>query len=360
MLIDAADGIDGALLHLHGAMVDRKLRGRRRRIAAPPARQGRARRCPSSSRSTCTATSRETMAKNANALIAVRTYPHIDYYERAWQGAELLQRALRRRNQSAHRHRAPPDAARPRWRTHAGRPDARTDRPRRGAGSRRQRAGRQRLRRLHRGRHSRHRPERHGHHRRRRSRRRRRIAEEFMDYAWQTREFTPIRHRSIEDAVRYAQEPARATHDKPLIMADVTDNPGSGHYGDATNLLRAMIAADLQNAAFYAIYRPAGGAGRGQDRRRQHGPNHARRQARRGCRRRAAGAGRAASSRSPTENSRLRPDGRRRLARAMASRAVPRRRRSPSSPSPTTPRRPTLAQLTSLGVRSDPQVRRSR
>ena len=34
------------------------------------------------------------MADNANALIAYRTYPHIDYYERAWQGAELLQRAM--------------------------------------------------------------------------------------------------------------------------------------------------------------------------------------------------------------------------------------------------------------------------
>src|SRR5579863_8549765 len=35
------------------------------------------------------------MADNANALIAFRTYPHIDMYERAWQGAELLERAMR-------------------------------------------------------------------------------------------------------------------------------------------------------------------------------------------------------------------------------------------------------------------------
>ena len=34
------------------------------------------------------------MADNASALIAFRTYPHIDMYERAWQGAELLQRAM--------------------------------------------------------------------------------------------------------------------------------------------------------------------------------------------------------------------------------------------------------------------------
>jgi len=81
------------------------------------------------------------------------------------------------------------------------------------------------------------------------------IAEEFMDYAWKTRDFVAIRHRSIDDAVRYAKA-GEGKHDKPLIMSDVSDNPGSGHYGDATNLLRAMIAADLQNAAFYAIYDP--------------------------------------------------------------------------------------------------------
>ena len=34
------------------------------------------------------------MADNADALIAFRTYPHIDMYERAWQGAELLERAM--------------------------------------------------------------------------------------------------------------------------------------------------------------------------------------------------------------------------------------------------------------------------
>ncbi|SJM32679.1 conserved hypothetical protein [Mesorhizobium delmotii] len=41
------------------------------------------------------------------------------------------------------------------------------------------------------------------------------------------------------------------------MLADISDNPGGGAYGDATNLLRAMIAADLQNAAFHAIFDPA-------------------------------------------------------------------------------------------------------
>ena len=38
----------------------------------------------------------------------------------------------------------------------------------------------------------------------------------------------------------------------------MTDNPGSGHYGDAVNLLSAMIGSDsepgLENVAFYSIF----------------------------------------------------------------------------------------------------------
>jgi microcystin degradation protein MlrC len=81
------------------------------------------------------------------------------------------------------------------------------------------------------------------------------IAEEFMDYAWQTRDYLSVTNRSIEEAVRHAKQ-GEGRHDKPLVMADTTDNPGSGYYGDSTNLLRGMIAADLQNTAFHAIFDP--------------------------------------------------------------------------------------------------------
>ncbi|WP_292324677.1 MlrC C-terminal domain-containing protein [Mesorhizobium sp.] len=40
------------------------------------------------------------------------------------------------------------------------------------------------------------------------------------------------------------------------MLADNSDNPGGGAYGDATELLSAMIAADLQNAASHAIFDP--------------------------------------------------------------------------------------------------------
>ncbi len=36
----------------------------------------------------------------------------------------------------------------------------------------------------------------------------------------------------------------------PLVIADYADNPGAGSYGDATNLLRAMLDAEITDACF--------------------------------------------------------------------------------------------------------------
>lgn len=50
---------------------------------------------------------------------------------------------------------------------------------------------------------------------------------------------------------------------KPLVIADVSDNPGSGHYGDATNLLAGILhqqqhtSSSISDVLFYAIYDPA-------------------------------------------------------------------------------------------------------
>src|SRR5438128_5655633 len=86
--------IDGVLLHLHGAMVvdsyedgEGELLARLRRILGPDV--------PIVVTLDLHANVTQQMADNASALIAFRTYPHIDQYERAWQGAELLERAMR-------------------------------------------------------------------------------------------------------------------------------------------------------------------------------------------------------------------------------------------------------------------------
>ena len=96
MILDAAERqgpIDGVLLHLHGAMVteayedgEGELLERLRRVLGPDV--------PIVVTLDLHANVTQRMADNASALIAFRTYPHVDLYERAWQGAELLERAM--------------------------------------------------------------------------------------------------------------------------------------------------------------------------------------------------------------------------------------------------------------------------
>jgi microcystin degradation protein MlrC len=44
--------------------------------------------------------------------------------------------------------------------------------------------------------------------------------------------------------------------DAPLVLADFADNPAGGAYGDSPNLLRAMLDAELDNAAFATLADP--------------------------------------------------------------------------------------------------------
>src|SRR5436190_17549871 len=96
LILDAARRqapIDGVLLHLHGAMVvasyedgEGELLARLRQLLGPDV--------PVVVTLDLHANVTQAMADNASALIAFRTYPHVDMYERAWQGADLLERAM--------------------------------------------------------------------------------------------------------------------------------------------------------------------------------------------------------------------------------------------------------------------------
>ena len=44
--------------------------------------------------------------------------------------------------------------------------------------------------------------------------------------------------------------------DKPLVVADYTDNPGGGGYGDATAFLKGLVEAGVESVAFHAICDP--------------------------------------------------------------------------------------------------------
>jgi microcystin degradation protein MlrC len=253
MLLDSAEGIDGALLHLHGAMVAEGYEDgegeilRRLRMTVGP-------NVPVVVTLDLHGNITEQMATNASALIAVRTYPHVDYYERAGQGAELLQKAMegkiRPRTVIARR---PMLRGLNGGRTQVGPMRELIDR-----GEALERAGKALVVSVCAGFTA---ADIHdvgpsvtvttdGDDPSAKA-----VAEEFMDYTWQTRDYVSVTNRSIAEAVQCAKE-GEGKHDRPLVMADVTDNPGSGHYGDSTDLLRAMIAADLQNAAFYAIFDP--------------------------------------------------------------------------------------------------------
>ncbi len=260
MIIAAAERqapVDGVLFHLHGAMVteshedgEGELLERLRAVLGPDV--------PIIVTLDLHANVTQKIAEMANALIAFRTYPHIDQYERAWQGAELLEQAMdgkiKPRTLIARR----PMIHGLDWgRTQKGpmaeliaRSEA-LEKARDvlavsvcagfslanirdvgpsvtvtydelagpGTGP----------------------PP-------------REIAETFMDHAWETRDYCSIRLLSVATAVARAGEGKHG--DKPLVIADYTDNPGGGGYGDATAFLRGLVEAQVDGVAFHAICDP--------------------------------------------------------------------------------------------------------
>jgi microcystin degradation protein MlrC len=255
MILAAAQArlpIDGALLHLHGAMVaashedaEGEFLARLRAALGPEV--------PIVATLDLHANVTRRMAANASALIAFRTYPHTDMYERAWQGAKLLERAMQgeirpvtviaRRPMiyglDRGRHESPPMAELLRRadaieaggealavsicagfsRANIGDVGPSVTVTTNGADPRAQA-----------------------------------IAESFMDFAWETREFSSFRLLTVGEAVNLAHQGKPG--DKPLVVADYTDNPGGGGYGDATALLAGLVAAGVERVAFHAICDP--------------------------------------------------------------------------------------------------------
>src|ERR1700730_14441964 len=61
---------------------------------------------------------------------------------------------------------------------------------------------------------------------------------------------------SPDEGVRHAMELAK-TASKPVIIADTQDNPGAGGDSDTTGMLRALVRNNAQRAAIGVIYDPA-------------------------------------------------------------------------------------------------------
>jgi microcystin degradation protein MlrC len=198
------------------------------------------------------ATVTQRMADNSNALISYRTYPHIDQYERTWQAAKLLQRAMTGE--------VTPKVALARRPILYALDGGRTTSPpmmellRRG--DQIEAAGQALVVSVQAGFSSadvhdigpsiavtgNDLPSAQA------------IAEELMDYAWEQRTFSSIYFTPLDEAIAKAKAGTGAS--KPLVISDYSDNPGSGAYGDATNLLKAVLDADLQNVGFHAIHDP--------------------------------------------------------------------------------------------------------
>lgn len=84
------------------------------------------------------------------------------------------------------------------------------------------------------------------------------IAESLATRIWDNRFNTANDFLAVEEAAAIAR--AADTSAAPLVIADYADNPGAGAYGDATNLLKAMLDAGITNAVFSPMIDPEAAA----------------------------------------------------------------------------------------------------
>lgn len=77
---------------------------------------------------------------------------------------------------------------------------------------------------------------------------------ELADEAYERRAEFDRAYTSVADA---AAEAADWVADDPLLLADISDNPGGGSAQDGTVLLSALLDADVEDAAVATIYDPA-------------------------------------------------------------------------------------------------------
>lgn len=84
------------------------------------------------------------------------------------------------------------------------------------------------------------------------------IADSLMDEIWRDRDRIGNTYLTTGDAAEIAR--SHNGSGKPLVIADYADNPGAGAYGDATNLLKSMLDANLQEACFGPLLDPESAA----------------------------------------------------------------------------------------------------
>jgi microcystin degradation protein MlrC len=84
------------------------------------------------------------------------------------------------------------------------------------------------------------------------------VARDLCDLIWSYRDDW-ARPMPLSDCIDHLK--STPTGDKPIVVADFSDNPGSGAYGDCTALLRELLRAGLRNAALGAVCDPEAAQG---------------------------------------------------------------------------------------------------
>lgn len=84
------------------------------------------------------------------------------------------------------------------------------------------------------------------------------IAEELAEDMWVRRDEVLNTYVTPDEAAEIAA--LHSPSGGPLVIADYADNPGSGAYGDATALLRALLANEVADACFGPLVDPAAAA----------------------------------------------------------------------------------------------------
>lgn len=78
------------------------------------------------------------------------------------------------------------------------------------------------------------------------------VADELFRELWDMREATRPSESSIDSALNRAE--ARMFEGRPIVLADVADNPGGGAPCDSTFILRRLVSRGMGNAAFGCFY----------------------------------------------------------------------------------------------------------
>jgi microcystin degradation protein MlrC len=83
------------------------------------------------------------------------------------------------------------------------------------------------------------------------------LAEELIEFGWNNRSRETVTLASLDEAMERARRNNEENPDgPPVVLGDYADSPGGGAPGNGTNMLRAMLAAGVKNAALGAINDP--------------------------------------------------------------------------------------------------------